>query len=106
MIDPINPNIPPEQRGIIARDAAEGVLTDTRQAINAAEGPYYEAARAKTVPLDDLREIAADPAFQQALKSVRGDAIRNKDVAHLQANDVPTLIAVRKRAFAHGGQCA
>lgn len=86
----------PYVTGLNVQKAAEGVLGDTNAYINAAEKPYYDIARTKAVPAPDLMQIAQDPAFQAAYKGVRGDAIRNKDIASLNLTDVPTLIAVRK----------
>lgn len=86
----------PHITGLNAQKAAEGVLGDTNAYINSAEKPYYDIANTKQVPTQDLVQIAQDPAFQTAYKNVRGDTIRSKDIAGLNVQDVPTLIAVRK----------
>lgn len=95
-LDRIAPVTGPTQTATRAQNAAQGGIDRTNQAINAAESPYYQAANTKTVPPQDLHFISQDPAFQTALQNVRGDAIRNKDIASFGANEVPTLIAVRK----------
>lgn len=87
----------PTPAGIAGQKAAESSIQNVRQNINAAEKPYYDAANMKSAKPDALRFISEDPVFQQALKEVRNDAIRNKDIASLATNDVGTLIAVRKQ---------
>jgi len=95
-LDRIAPQTMPTRTAIRARTAADDHIGQVRNDINAAEQPYYDAANMRSVPPQDLRFISQDPAFQQALQNVRNDAIRGKDIANYNANDVPTLIAVRK----------
>lgn len=95
-LDRISPMTAPTTTAIGAQNAADASLGNIRQQINAAESPYYRAANTRTVPPGELRFIAQDPAFQRAFQNVRNDPIRNKDIANFGANEVPTLIAVRK----------
>ena len=95
-LDRLAPMREPTPTAIRVQTAADDAIGNIRQRINAAETPYYDAASTRTVPPNQLRYISQDPAFQQAFQNVRADAIRNKDVAAFGANEVPTLIAVRK----------
>ena len=95
-LDRIAPQTEPTITAIRGQNAADNAIGNIRRQINAAESPYYAAANARSVPPRDLNFISQDPAFQQAFQNVRNDPIRNKDIANFGANEVPTLIAVRK----------
>ncbi|MDB5597774.1 MAG: hypothetical protein JWM36_4735 [Hyphomicrobiales bacterium] len=95
-LDRIAPASEPTQTAMRSQEAAQRGIANVNGQINALETPYYDAARTRTVPPRDLQFISQDPAFQQALQNVRADPIRNKDIVKFGANEVPTLIAVRK----------
>ncbi len=95
--------IPSSQAGRAVQEGAEDIITNERRAINASEGPFYEKALTKTVPVDDLKFLSQDRAFQEALQSVR-KGVRGGPIQDLPANSVAVLHEVRKELSGLSGE--
>lgn len=95
----------PAASAIRNQGAAQGVLTQQRQAINATASPHYEALESNVIPDEQFQTLAGVPAYADALAQVRGDKLLNADIAHLPDNDLAVVNETVKKldqsAMAH-----
>jgi len=92
----------PSMLGPRAAAAAEGVMDQTRQTINAQTRPLYDAAMPQIIPDTDFAAIRSDPRFQHALERLRGNPELAPDYAALPDNAIGVVDAVTKDMFARG----
>lgn len=82
--------------------AAQGVIDDTGDAINAASRPAYQAAESATVSPEVFDQLSQDPRFTQAVRRLRGNPEIAPDYANLGDDSVAVIDAVTKDMFARG----
>jgi hypothetical protein len=96
--DAISPNAPnPITTGVAVRNAAQGAISDTQGAINAATRPAYQAAEAVRVPQQQFQQLTADPLFARTLAAIRSDPALNRTIAGLPDDAVGTIDLVIRR---------
>lgn len=66
-------NMAPSTIGRQVGRAAEGEISDMRQAINAASQPYYDAAAATPIPAADMARVRAVPGYEIARREIQND---------------------------------
>jgi len=76
--------------------AAEGVVQDTRNAINARTRPLYQAADVDRVPPAQYQRLAQDPSYDAALQTIRNHPELGPQFNHLPDNSVTVVDAVKK----------
>lgn len=64
----------PSATPVALQQAAQGAITDARQAGNRAAAPYYAAAENRPIPGHDWNTAIANPAVREAMEAVRGSA--------------------------------
>jgi hypothetical protein len=93
---PITPGTAtPSSIGRGASEAAEGHLTDVRQAINNAAEPHYLASEAVTLTPAEMAQVRQIPGFDEAARAVRNGPNAWR-VQHLPDESVGFLNAVKK----------
>lgn len=93
-IAPANPN--PSTIGREVGRAAEGEVTMTRGAINAASEPFYDRSSTILLTPQEMTRVRAIPGFEEARQAVRGDPQLNRYVEHLPDDSVGFLNEVKK----------
>lgn len=88
--------IPPTEVAPRVQKAAADTLDEARQAVNTAAEPYYNFSRDSPIAPADYAPLDANPAYQAALKDVRGHEILGPTVAGLPDNSVGVVDAVKK----------
>jgi hypothetical protein len=86
----------PSTIGRQASEAAQGTLTDVRQAINRASDPFYKNAENVRLTPQEMAAVRQIPGFQQARDAVRKNPQLNSYVQHLPDNSVGFLNEVKK----------
>ena len=64
----------PAATPVALQQAAQGAITDARQAGNRAAAPYYAAAENSPIPGHDWNTAISNPAVREAMQAVRGSA--------------------------------
>jgi hypothetical protein len=100
LISPQSAN--PSTLGPRAATAAEDVIDQTRQDINATTRPLYDAAATQTIPDAQFIRINSDPRFQMALERLRANPELAPDYAALPDNAIGVVDAVTKDMFSRG----
>lgn len=100
LISPQSAN--PSTLGPRAATAAEDVIDQTRQGINATTRPLYDAAAPQLIPDAQFIRINSDPRFQLALERLRNNPELAPDYAALPDNAIGVVDAVTKDMFSRG----
>jgi len=90
------PTMAPNTIGPQVGRAAEGVLTDVRDIINARTEPFYQAAENVRLTPQEMARVRALPGYDEASRAVRGDPQLNRYVSHLPEDSVGFLNEVKK----------
>lgn len=91
---PANPA--PSTIGRQVGQAAEGEITDTRQAINAASQPYYDAAALTPISAADMARVRAVPGYDIARRAIARDPQLSRYVQGLPENSVGYVNEIKK----------
>lgn len=91
---PVNPA--PSTIGREVGRAAEGEVTDMRQAINATSQPYYDAAALTEIPAADMARIRAVPGYDIARRAIERDPQLSRYVQGLPENSVGYVNEIKK----------
>ncbi|TPM31462.1 hypothetical protein [Mesorhizobium sp. B2-3-4] len=103
VLDQIAPqNSNPYTLGPQAADAANAVIDQTRQGINAQTRSLYDAAQTQIIPDAQFAPIAADPRFTAAVQRLRNNPEIAPDYANLPDNSIGVIDAVTKDMAARG----
>ena len=103
ILDLIAPQAPnPFVLGPRAAEAADSVVSTTRQKINDSTRPLYQAAESRLIPDAQFATLKADPSFATALKRLREDRELGPGYKGLPDNAVGVVDAVTKDLFARG----
>lgn len=84
----------PERLGPRVQQAAEGDIDAVRRGINRQTRPLYQAAENQVLPPN--HPALSDPAFLEAVRTVRGDPVIGPTLAHLPDNSIGVIDAVQK----------
>lgn len=92
---PPSPN--PGMVGAQAQEAAEQSLTGVRQAVNANARPWYDALKTERLPpTPQAAQLSQNPAYQEALATVRGNPVLNAEIANLPDDSLAVVNEVVK----------
>lgn len=91
---PVNPA--PSTIGREVGRAAEGEVTDMRQAINATSQPYYDAAALTEIPAADMARVRAVPGYDIARRAIERDPQLRRYVQGLPENSVGYVNEIKK----------
>jgi hypothetical protein len=82
-----------------AQAAASGTLDAVRRQINANADPFYKALSQEQLPAasPQYQALSQDPAYQEALSTVRADPVLNRDIANLPDNNLAVTNEVVKQ---------
>lgn len=89
-------NQAPSTIGRDAGRAAEGEITDIRQAINATARPYYDAAALTPISAADMERVRAVPGYEIARRAIASDPQLNRYVKGLPENSVGYVNEIKK----------
>jgi hypothetical protein len=95
-------NADPSQIGPAAGQAAEGVVTNIRQAINEYTRPMYEAGGRHLVPERVHAAFMQDPLFAQTAQTIRNDPALNAVVQNVSDRSVRFYDEVAKQLEQRG----
>lgn len=90
----------PPQPGMLAtrsQEAAQGALDTTRQGINAAAQPYYDALRGEEMGPTFSGALRGNPSYEQALGTIRGNPELNAGIAGLPDSNLAVVNDVVKQ---------
>lgn len=93
-VTPANPA--PSTVGRQVAQAAEGEITSTRQAINAASQPYYDAASLAPISAADMARVRAVPGYDIARRAIARDPNLARYVHGLPENSVGYVNEIKK----------
>lgn len=93
-IAPVNPA--PSTVGRQVGQAAEGEITDTRQAINAASQPFYDRASLTPISAADMARVRAVPGYDIARRAIANDPQLSRYVQGLPENSVGYVNEIKK----------
>jgi hypothetical protein len=86
----------PSTIGPQASQAAEGVLSDVRGAINNFTKPFYDKAAKVMLTAAEMAKVRAIPGFEDAAKAIHADPQLERYVSGLPENSVGFLNEVKK----------
>lgn len=97
-IEQIQPGAPPPPSSVgpAVGQAALRTVEDTRNAINAATRPLYDAAGQHLVPRQVHAAMMGDPLFEQTVNTIRNDPARNALVRGASDRSISMYDAVAK----------
>lgn len=95
-IEGISPNASPDIAGERGMSAANKAIKAAKDARNAEASPYYIEAFKNEVPEDAFTKLMQNPVISSALKSVKGKAVYQKELAGLPDNNLLTLQRVKE----------
>lgn len=102
----ISPTIGEADVGIAAGKAAKSALDEANATINKATRPYYDAARASTLPQANFNRLSKSPQFSNLLKQLRSDKDYGPLVEGLPDNSIEVLDRLKKFAFDRAAEVA
>lgn len=91
---PVNPA--PSTIGRQVGQAAEGEVTDLRQAINATSQPFYDRASLAPIPAADMARVRAVPGYDIARRAIERDPQLRRYVQGLPENSVGYVNEIKK----------
>jgi hypothetical protein len=96
----------PSQIGPAAGRAAEGMVNDTREAINRATEPFYTRSAPARVSAAELRRLQATPGWDEASAAIRSDPQLARYVQGMPDDSVGFLNEVQKYLRTQGENAA
>lgn len=92
----VQPTPQPSMIGRQVGEAADQTIRDTRQAINRASEPFYQASENVLLTPAEMTAVRAIPGYAAAARAVRADPQLNRYVEHLPEESFGFLNEVKK----------